>query len=176
MKFRQEHRDITESEERELVDSVRALEHEGEAGRGIPPISDAYWQNLIIRTNQRVDAVASGKAISISWAARVAIPGVVAIVSFLIALHYYVPVQTRQHSDVEAIVLSLPDRAVDSLLTDSALTEETLVAVAANENLFDVPSEQIGEYFIENGNTSTLVESLPEQQADRMLDLLAKEK
>lgn len=175
MKFRQEHRDITESEERELVDSVRVLEREvGE--RLAPPISDAYWQNLIIRTNQQVDAAASGKAISISWAARVAIPGVVAIVSFLIALQYYVPVQIRQHSDVESIVLALPDRAVDSLLTDTALPEETLVAVAANENLFDVPSEQIGQYLIENGNTSMLVELLPEQQADHMLDLLTKEK
>lgn len=175
MKFRQEHRDITESDERELVDSVRALERETETGSAAP-ISDAYWQNLIIRTNQRVDAAASGKAISISWAARVAIPGVVAIVSFLIALHYYVPVQTQRHSDVESIVLALPDRAVDSLLTDSTLSEETLVAVAANENLFDVPSEQIGEYLIENGNANVLVELLPEQQADHMLDLLAREK
>src|SRR5512141_561288 len=99
MKFRQEPRDITESEERELVDSVRALELEGGEKGTAPPISDAYWQNLIIRTNQRVDAAASAKAISISWAARVAIPGVVAIVSFLIALQYYVPVQIRQHSD-----------------------------------------------------------------------------
>lgn len=176
MKFRQEPRDITESEERELVDSVRALELEaGEKGTA-PPISDAYWQNLIIRTNQRVDAAASAKAISISWAARVAIPGVVAIVSFLIALHYYVPVQTRQHSDVESVVLALPERAVDSLLTDSALPEETLVAVAANENLFDVSSEQIGDYLIENGNSTMLVELLPQEQADQMLDLLAKEK
>ncbi len=173
MKFRQERRDIPESEERELVDAVRALERE--AGEGtVPPISQTYWQNLIVRTNRRVDAAASGKAISISWAARVAIPGVVAIVSFLIALRYYVPVQTHQHSDVESIVLALPDRAVDSLLTDVALPEETLVAVAANENLFDVPSEQIGEYLIANGNTTMLVELLPEQQANQMLDVLAR--
>jgi hypothetical protein len=77
---------------------------------------------------------------------------------------------------MEAIVLGLPNRTVDSLLTDSALPEETLLAVAANENLFDVPSEQIGEYFIENDNASLVVELLPEQQADRMLDYLAKEK
>ena len=175
MKFRQEHPGITESDERALVESVRALERES-GEETAPPVPDAYWQNLIVRTNQRVDDVASGKAISISWAARVAIPGVVAIVSFLIALHYYVPVQPHQYSDVESIVLGLPDRAVDSLLTDSSLSEETLVAVAANENLFAVPSEQIGEYLIENGNTSTLVEALPEQEANQMLDLLVKEK
>lgn len=175
MKLRQEHPDITESDERALVDAVRMLERE-RGGEGAPGVPEAYWQNLIIRTNRKVDEAASGKAISISWAARVAIPGVVAIVSFLIALHYYVPVQTRQHSDVESIVLGLPDRAVDSLLTDSSLSEETLVAVAANEHLFDVSSEQIGEYFIENGNATTLVELLPEQQADQMLDLLAKGK
>jgi len=175
MKFRQEHPDISESDERALVQAVRTLEHE--AGQeSTPSVSEAYWQNLIVRTNRRVDAVSSGKAISISWAARVAIPGVVAIVSFLVALHYYVPVQTHQHSDVESIVLGLPDRAVDSLLTESSLTEETLVAVAANGNLFDVPSEQIGEYLIENDNTLALVEMLPEQQADQMLDLLAKGK
>jgi hypothetical protein len=175
MKFRQEHQDITEGEERSLVDAVRALEQETK-GEQVSALPDVYWQNLIIRTNQRVDAVASGKAISISWAARVAIPGVVAIMSFLIALHYYVPVQVRQHSDMEAIVLGLPNRTVDSLLTDSALPEETLLAVAANENLFDVPSEQIGEYFIENDNASLVVELLSEQQADQMLDYLAKEK
>jgi hypothetical protein len=175
MKFRQEHPDLSESDERALVDAVHALERDGGEEPG-PSVSDAYWQNLIIRTNQRVDAVASGKAISISWAARVAIPGVVAIVSFLIALHYYVPVQIHQHSDVESVVLGLPDRVMDSLLTDSSLSEETLVVVAANEDLFDVPSEQIGDYLIENGNATLAVESLPEQQADQMLDLLAKEK
>ena len=173
MKFRQEQPDITESDENALVDAVRTLERELEE-EAAPPVSEAYWQNLIVRTNQRVDAATSGKAISISWAARVAIPGVVAIVSFLVALQYYVPVQTRQHSDVESIVLALPDRAVDSLLTDTSLSDETLVAIAANENLFAVPSEQIGEYFINNGNAALLVESLPEEQADRMLDLLGK--
>lgn len=175
MKFRQGHRDITDAEERELLESVRALEHET-AGEPAAAVPESYWQNLIIRTNQRVDGVASGKAISISWAARVAIPGVVAIVSFLIALHYYVPVQVHQHSDVESVVLGLPDRAVDSLLTDTSLSDETLAAVAANEDLFDVPSEQIGEYLIENGNATMVVESLPEQQADQMVDLLAKGK
>jgi hypothetical protein len=175
MKFRQEHRDIPESEELALADAVRALARE--TGEELAPSSsDSYWQNLIIRTNQRVDEVTSAKAISISWAARVAIPGVVAIVSFLIALHYYVPVPQSVHSDVESIVLGLPEGAVDSLLTDAALPEETLVAVAANENLFDVPSEQIGEYLIQNGNASLLVELMPERQADQMLDYLAKEK
>ena len=99
-----------------------------------------------------------------------------AIVSFLIALYYYVPVQTRQHSDVESIVVGLPDKVVDSLMVDSTLTGETLVAVAAIEDLFDVPSEQIGEYFIESGNTEALVELLPDQEADQMLDHLAKGK
>jgi hypothetical protein len=175
MKLRHEKQDIAESEERALVSVVRALERKTEGEPASAP-SEAYWQNLIVRTNQRVDAATSGKALSISWAARVAIPGVVAIVSFFIALHYYMPVEKRQHSDLESIVLSLPNRVVDSLLTDSSLSEETLVAIAANENLFDVPSEQIGEYFIENGNASTAVEVLPDQQADQMLDVLAKGK
>jgi hypothetical protein len=173
MKFRQEHPDITESDERQLVNEVQALELETQ-GRPAPPISEAYWQNLIVRTNQRVDAATSGKALSISWAARVAIPGVVAIVSFLVALQYYVPVQKHQHSDVESIVLALPPNAIDSLLTDPSLTDETLVAVAANGNLFSVPSEQIGEYLIENENATTVVDLLPEQQADKMLDILAR--
>ncbi len=176
MKFRQEHQDITASDEQALVDAVRSLERELGA-ESAPPVSDAYWQNLIIRTNQKIDAATSGRALSISWAARVAIPGVIAIVSFLIALHYYVPVQLPEHSDLEAIVLSMPSRAVDSLLVDSSLSEETLVSVAANnEDLFNVSSEQIGEYLIDNGNASMLVEAMPEKQADRMVDYLAKEK
>jgi hypothetical protein len=173
MKFHQEQPDITESDEKELVEAVRALERGGDE-RSAPAIPGAYWQNLIVRTNVRVDEATSGKAISISWAARVAIPGVVAIVSFLIALQYYVPVQTQRQNDVKSLVLALPDRAVDSLITDPSFTGETLVDLAANENLFDVPSEQIGEYFIDNGNSAQLVELLPQEQADQMLDLLAK--
>jgi hypothetical protein len=175
MKFRQDPRDPTQSEEQALVDAIRALAHEA-GGEPAPPVSEAYWQNLIIRTNRRVDEVASGRAISISWAARVAIPGVVAIVSFLIALHYYVPVQTPHHDDVASVVLGLPERAVDSLLSDSSLSEETLVAVAASEDLFSIPSEQIGDYFIENGDAQEIVQVLPAQQADQMLDFLAKDK
>ncbi len=171
MKFRHEHPDINESDERALVERVRALESELGEKSG-PPVPETYWQNLIIRTNQRVDAATSGKAISISWAARVAIPGVVAIVSFLIALQYYVPLQTRQQSDVESMVLALPDPVMDSLLTEASLSDETLLAVAANEDLFDVSSEQIGEYLIQNDNAALLVELLPEEQADQMLDLL----
>jgi hypothetical protein len=173
MKFRQDQPDITESDERELVEAVRALER-GLEETPPPAISGAYWQNLIIRTNRRVDEATSGKAISISWAARVAIPGIVAIVSFLIALQYYVPVQTHRDRGVEAFVLALPARAVDSLMTDPSLSDETLVAIAANENLFDVPSEQIGEYFIDNGNAAQFVDLLPTEQADHMLNLLAK--
>ena len=75
-----EHRD---AEEREASNELRTLLRPNELLEQGP--DDAYWHDLIARTNRRLDEAASGKAISISWAARVAIPGVVAIIFFFVS-------------------------------------------------------------------------------------------
>ena len=133
-----------------------------------PGPDDIYWQNLLIRTNRRIDDVTSGKALSISWALRVAIPGVVAIISFLIGLHYYVPERTQKGTSLEAVVLSLPDETQDSLLATLPLRDR-LSAISSFEDLFDLSREQIAGYMIDNGTTSMLLETLTDEQINELL-------
>ncbi|HEX9007121.1 MAG TPA: hypothetical protein VF889_07495 [Bacteroidota bacterium] len=189
MKFRQEKTSHTEAEEQELARQVRELAREG----GTAPLggtlserdarvegpegpSDAYWQNLIVRTNQTIDHVTSPLAISLSWALRVAIPGVVAVLSFVIGLHYYAPTHRTTQDNLATAVLTLPDRVVDSVVTTAAVRDEAPAAAAVvGEQVFDVPHEEIAEYFIQTGNENTLVESLDDKQATALLSALAKQ-
>src|SRR5512140_166025 len=102
MKFRQGRIEPGEAEERELEASIRGmLPREGE--EGIPAPSPVYWQNLIVHTNERIDRETSGKALSIHWALRVAFPGVLAIISFFIGLHYYVPEKVEKEESLAAV-------------------------------------------------------------------------
>ena len=113
MKFKLEKGRIIERNEEEMAAEVRRLEQSGPPKAAHPP-TDAYWQNLIIRTNARIDEATSGKALSLSWAWRVAIPGVFAIVSFLIGVHYYVPGQPDERVTVASVLSALPSAAIDS--------------------------------------------------------------
>ncbi|HMK38239.1 MAG TPA: hypothetical protein VK569_02785, partial [Bacteroidota bacterium] len=73
MKYRMEKIPLTAEAERELTSEIRQLA--GSTGDGkAPGPSDAYWQNLVVKINARIDDATSAKALSISWAARVAIP------------------------------------------------------------------------------------------------------
>jgi hypothetical protein len=133
-----------------------------------PGRDDAYWQNLLVRTNRRIDDVTSGKALSISWALRVAIPGVIAIISFLIGLHYYVPERASKGTSVEAVVLALPAETQDSLLATLPLNDR-LAALSSYGDYFDLSREQIAGYMIDNGTTGTLLETLTEDQVEKLL-------
>jgi hypothetical protein len=171
MKWRQEQEKIPESVERELESELRALD----AGSGpVPPVPGPYWQNLIVRTNKRIDAVSSGRGITISWAARVAIPGVVAVISFLIGLHYYAPETGSPTDSVLTIIAALPDRAVDSLLADRVLLGgEPPAKDLAGEKAFEVSEEQFSEYFIAQGSSQKLLESLDEKGVSQVMAYLA---
>ncbi len=159
----------------ELPDGNHGDEHEGSALRALmnteevrPGPDDVYWQNLLVRTNRRIDEVSSGKALSISWALRVAIPGVVAIISFLIGLHYYAPERPSRGTSVEAVVLSLPAEAQDSLLATLPLSDR-LAALSSSGDYFDLSREQITDYMIDNGTTSMLLETLTDDQVEKLL-------
>lgn len=173
MKFRQDKPQLSESEEQALVHEIRdlalqksPLEH--------PVVSLTYWQSLIVRTNQRIDHVISPMALSISWALRVAIPGVVAVLSFVIGLHYYAPVRPSAENGMNSAVQALADRDVDSMVTSSALADGAIQAAATVGNqVFDVSKDQIVDYLIENERETTLVESLDDQQANALLIALA---
>ena len=91
MKLRRQTIDIPDAIEREAEEAVRRHDDT----KNVHGPSETYFANLLVRTNERLDRATSGVAISLSWLARVAVPGVVAIIFFFIGLHYYAPVTPR---------------------------------------------------------------------------------
>ena len=172
MKFRLEKPNITPFDERALADEIRGAAGPEQGGHSV---SDAYWQNLIIRTNRRIDEVTSGKALSISCAARVAIPGVVAILCFYVGLHYYAP-DLKGSDSLTSVVLSLPGAEVDSLLADPSQLDATISVADLGENPFDIPKEQMAEYFIDHGRPSALLEAMTDDQVNEVLTTLGSRK
>ncbi len=172
MRLRNDKNPAREQDEKELERSIRALAHRNN-GDTIPSPPDAYWHNLVIRINRRIDEATSGRALSISWAARVAIPGVVAIISFMVGLRYYANDPMVDSASLREIVQTLPSGTVDSLLAeipvpvagDSPL-EETLLAVTDNE---------IRSYLAENLSSSELVAGLSGTEAADVLAMLSSD-
>ena len=159
--------------ERSLVEEIRTL-----AGGSTRADQDArpatYWANLLVRTNQRIDDATSTKALSLSWAARVAIPGVVAVLSFVIALHYYAPVRPDRADSLASVMRTMPEQTLDSLLVAGAgRGDGALPAVGVGADIIDVSRDQIAEYFIDNGRETQLVESMDDQQANAFLNALS---
>ena len=79
---------VKDEQEQEAVEELRQALRQADLSLEHLP-SETYWSNLLVRTNERIDHATSGKAISLSWAARVALPGVITIVFFFVALRYY---------------------------------------------------------------------------------------
>jgi len=170
MKYRMDRERITDEAEEKLAAEIRGLAG-GTAGPPGPP--DAYWQNLVVRVNEKIDRATSGRALSISWAARVAIPGVVAIVSFLIALHYYAPDATKHETTVAEVLMSLPPSSVDSLLVDPSRVDPSLTVEDVGPDVFVFSRDQIAEYFMENGNPADAVDGISEHEANTVYAVLA---
>ena len=126
--------------------------------------------------NARIDAATSGKALSISWAARVAIPGVVAIVSFLVGLHYIVPDAPRQREpSVAEVILSLPPAVIDSLLIDPSRADPSLSVEDVAGDVFVFSRQQIAEYLIDNGNPGAAVDGVSEGEASTIMAVLSSD-
>jgi hypothetical protein len=171
MKYRMERNPLTGEAERELASEIRQLAGSAAEESSRPP--DAYWQNLVVKINGKIDDATSGKALSISWAARVAIPGVVAIVSFLVGLHYYVPDTARYAPSVADVVFALPPAAIDSLLIDPSRADPSLSVVDVATDVFVFPRQQIADYFIDNGNPGAAVDGMSDREANTILAVLA---
>jgi len=171
MKQRLEKDRIADEAERELAHDVRRRAAASHRGSQVGP-TDPYWQNLIIRTNARIDDATSGKALSISWAMRVAIPGVVAIVSFLIGLHYYVPEPPEDSLSVAAVMQSLPSAVLDSILSDPSRLDPSLSVQDVGGYLFAGSREQIADYLVVNGSLKAAVEELTEKERSDLLAAL----
>lgn len=168
MKYKAEKNPLTSEAESRLTSEIDQLSGPaGESGPLRPP--DPYWQNLIVRINRRIDDATSGKALSISWAARVAIPGVVAIVSFLVGLHYLVPDASRHEPSVADVVLALPPAAIDSLLIDPSRADPSLSVADVATDVFVFSRQQIADYLIDNGNPGAAVDEIPDGEATMVL-------
>ena len=175
MKYRMEKLPLTAEAERELTSEIRQLA--GSSGDvKTPRPTDAYWQNLVVKINAKIDDATSVKALSISWAARVAIPGVVAIVSFLVGLHYYVPDAPRLEPSVADVLLALPPSAIDSLLIDPARVDPSVSVEDVATDVFVFSRQQIADYFIENGDPGAAVDAISEGEASAVLTLLSSDK
>ena len=131
------------------------------------PPDDRYWANLIVRTNRRIDEVTSAKGISLSWAVRVAIPGVVAIVSFLIGLRYYVPEYAGKEKVID--LTAFPAETIDSLVIAS---DDAVVEASRSSDIFELSRDQISDYMLSRGGREVLLRTLSEQQVELLVQSL----
>jgi len=166
MKIRRAEPELDERAERTLEEEIRS-----HAGRDLVGPDEPFWQNLLVRTNSRIDDVASGKGITISWVARVAIPGVVAIIAFFVGLHYYVPELTADRERLGDILRVMPDSARENLMDRYSIPADDLSAVAAEE-VFDVPVAQAEAYYLETAEISSLGDLLSEEEVSTVLTVL----
>ncbi len=155
--------EVTDLEELKAADELR--ETLNSLDTGAP--SQAYWPRMIAEINRRIDDATSGKALSLSWAARVAIPGVVAIISFYIGLHYYVPEDAPKKTPIAPIISSLPQSEIDSLL----LNEPAESAAHLFSRSFS--SEDAAQYALSSGEPMMLVESFSNEQVELLLAALS---
>jgi len=174
MKMKEEKNPLTDEAERELVGELKNLAGEpaGQARRGP---QDPYWANLIVRTNDRIDRATSPRALSISWAARVAIPGVVAIVSFLVALHYYVPGDVQTQASVTDVLRTLPVSSVDSLLVDPSRADPSLSVADVAPDVFVFSSDQIADYLSTHGSVRAAIDGLNDREPSDLLTALGSD-
>jgi hypothetical protein len=170
MRLRFDKRQPTDDEEDALQ---RALQSELAHDQPSPEPPSAYWQNLPIRVNASIDDATSGKALSLSWAARVAIPGIVAVLSFLIGLYYYAPDHGGTVRSFRDVAMAMPPSAVDSLYVASLTAGDTVFVSGMETDLLRVSSDLAREYYVANGSTSTLVEDLSDQEMREVLAVLS---
>jgi hypothetical protein len=168
MRLRPDRKKVTDEQEEALERSVRAMDGTGT----VPPPPAAFWSRQIVEINRRIDESTSGVALSLSWAARVAIPGVVAVLSFLIGLKYYAPERHATESLRQA-TSSLAVATVESLYVASVAASDTAVINDVNNSLLSFNNEQAQEFFVENARATTLVEDLSDQELHQVLAALS---
>lgn len=158
--------DEEERREKERLDAIlRARGYEGPSR-----LSDAARAALLVRTNERIDRAASGRALSLSWAVRVAVPGVVAIVAFFIGLHYYGTPVPREPSALLPILSALPAPALDSLMDAHAVVDSD--AFNDQAGMFEIRGDAATEYLLHTYRVDLVAETLNDQQVEEILTRL----
>ena len=174
MKRRFDQTDLSEEDELQATGQLRRQVEQ----LSVKPakLPESYLANLLVRTNARIDDASSAKAISISWAARVAIPGVVAILFFFVGLHYYAPDLPAREGSVMALVGSLPQDVVDSLLDHPERVSASLTVADVPSDVFQFSGDQITEYLAAHGNEQLLMESMDDAEVSSLLTVLGADK
>ncbi len=167
-------REEPENNEQQLVEEVkRRLLQFQDTPAAMP---QQYWANLLVRTNGRIDEVTSAKALSISWAARVAIPGVVAIIFFFIGLHYYVPETPSRRGSMDAFVSMLPEATVDSVLAEPDRFNSSPSGEGPVADIFQFSREQITDYLVESGSAEMAVDGMNDTDVAALISALSAKK
>jgi hypothetical protein len=168
MKFRLDKGSPSETDVSALASEVRALDATPpESSRAASP-PDPYWQNLPVRVNKRIDEATSGVALSISWAARVAIPGVMVILSFLLALQYYVP-KPQGVDSLGGVVSAMQATVLDSLFVMADHQDEGMLAEVVTGDLMAVTRTQAADYLLSSGASTAVMESLSDEQLQEVI-------
>jgi len=162
MKFRHHRAEFAPAEEERLVREIRELSA-GDPGQ--EPPAPPYWPNMLVRVNRRIDDASSGVAVSLSWAARVAIPGVVAVLSFVIGLQYYVPKPTGGMSVREVLAKG----GVDSVLVQQTDEQPGGAREILADAYMDLSHDQMSEYFVNNGTPANVMDAMPEDDVRAVL-------
>ena len=110
------------------------------------------------------------------WAARVAIPGVVAVVSFMIALYYYVPERPASEGSLASVMMTLEAEVLDSMLVEEPGMGQPLSLAVVYSDLAHLPSEDIQEYLIATGRMTALMQTLSEDQVNDLVTRLSAHK
>jgi hypothetical protein len=160
-------------EDREVAALKAAVARAGDAEQ---LVASHYWGSLIARTNERIDSATSAKALSISWAARVAIPGVLAILFFFIGLHYYAPDLPRSASTISGVLNTLPAAAIDSIMLHPEELSSTLSATEYSQDIFEFTGEQLSDYMSATATHETLVETMDDTDVTSLLIALDSKK
>jgi hypothetical protein len=163
---------IDDQEERRLEEEVRRLSADQPSSGGP---ADPYWANLLVRTNRRIDEATGPKALTISWAARVAVPGVLAILSFLVGVRYFIPPQPNAAAPLKSVVLSLPESAMDTILGDPSRISPGITLAELDVDPFAIQKEELAEYLIAAGNVRSVTETLNDDQVTDVLTILGSQ-
>jgi len=165
MKRSRERPDI-EREEQEITETLRAVT----AGYGKNPEPNSpYWDDLIVRTNKRLDEATSARAISVSWAARVALPGIVSIIFFFVGLHYYIPERSNEPNPISAIVADLSEEVQDSLMDELVRAQVAAYDADRYDEIFEIPEDEILSYLLTTEGEGEMFEALSEAEASELL-------
>jgi hypothetical protein len=158
--------------EHEQEERLRAMLHR----RGLTAptkLPDEMRAAMLVKTNDRIDRATSGRALSLSWALRVAVPGVVAIVAFFIGVHYYTTPAQPDPAGLTPVLSAFSDTALDSLMEVHAVVDTSAIAGDTQGGLFDIPADQAAEYLLATDRIDVVAETFEEKDLEAVLTVLA---